>query len=82
MGLLSLLGIAITFFAAFFVLKNVQVFAGFLKNKKQDEVIIAQSKRIDELEKRFGVMLDIVLELDEVDAGDFSKRLLQAQYER
>ena len=82
MGVLSLVAIAIFLAIAALSVTKRGIFTGFLKDKKQDEVMAAQSERIDELEKQFGVMLDVVLELEGVDAGDFSKRLLQAQYNK
>ncbi len=75
-GLLSLFGIAIVFFGGFFVVKNVQAFAGFHKNKAQDEAITAVNERVDEIEKTNKILLDIVLESDMIEANDFAKRLL------
>ncbi len=82
MALLSLVMIAIVIAGGSLLVNKLGILAKWNKDRSQDKVLEEQSERLAQLEKQFGVMLDVVLELDSVDDGDFAKRLLQAGYDR
>jgi uncharacterized Ntn-hydrolase superfamily protein len=53
--------------------------AFFIKNRSQDDRIAKANERIDQLEKQYQILLDVVLESELVEANEFSKRLLTSR---
>ena len=72
MPILSLVVVSMVILGLIFAVKSGGGLALFFQNK-------GQNKRIDALEKQYGVLLDLVLYSDIIDATEFTKKLLQAK---
>ena len=77
MGILSLAGIAIFLAAGAFVIRAVRATSGALKDNSQDGEIAAVNARCDEIQRQLDIVLDVVLETDQVEGPDLSRRLLR-----